>query len=130
MATPVSNADFRKLLMTPRAPREGDGGATPALGGKRLSRAAPPPKQDAKASGGAGGSGKKRFYAPPGKSKKKGTGDGKPKPQYRDRAKERRKGINKDYGWGMSLLLVGMRVHGLFFLFGYAPSAVKKRCAA
>ena len=84
-ATPLSNADFRKLLQTPRSERFGGGSsggpsATPSRGG----------------GGAKGGEQKaKKPYRPKPKPKEETEDDDGPK--YRDRAEERRRGINPDY---------------------------------
>ncbi|KAJ9512068.1 hypothetical protein QJQ45_004632 [Haematococcus lacustris] len=85
----LSNADFRKLLSTPRA---GSGAATP-LGAKPTQT--PKRADDAKA---------KKPYRPKPKPK---AGDEKEEGDiYRDRAEERRRGINPDYVSANKLLNV------------------------
>ncbi|KAL3154131.1 hypothetical protein ABBQ32_013660 [Trebouxia sp. C0010 RCD-2024] len=72
--TPRTNADFRALLETPRANR---GGETPSRGQQK------PAAQ------------KKRPPRPKPKATETETADD--EPRYRDRAEERRKGLNPDY---------------------------------
>ncbi len=87
-ATPLSNQDFRKLLATPRP-----GGAAPALGGfKKPHQPRPKPSDD-----GEGGFKKPPKPKKPMKPKGEGEKEEDGKPRYRDRAEERRKGLNLDY---------------------------------
>jgi len=71
--TPRTNADFRALLETPRANR---GGETPSRGQQKS------------------GAQKKKPPRPKPKTEKEEADEG---PLYRDRAEERRKGLNPDY---------------------------------
>lgn len=71
--TPRTNADFRALLETPRANR---GGETPSRGQQKS------------------GAQKKKPSRPKPKVEKEEADEG---PLYRDRAEERRKGLNPDY---------------------------------
>ncbi|GAX78797.1 hypothetical protein CEUSTIGMA_g6234.t1 [Chlamydomonas eustigma] len=86
-ATPLSNQDFRKLLSTPRADRfPAQSNATPI-------------RTPARADDSRGGPAKSKKPFKPrtlkAVSDEKKEDDGEPK--YRDRAEERRKGINSDY---------------------------------
>jgi hypothetical protein len=87
-ATPLSNQDFRKLLATPRP-----GGAAPALGGfKKPQQYRPKPEGDAD-----GGFKKPKAKGKKPSKAKEGEEEGDGKLKYRDRAEERRKGLNVDY---------------------------------
>lgn len=92
--TPLTNADFRKLLATPRPGRGADatpshdrGGETPRQGGAAKKTSKPGPHYLAKL-----------------KEKKQAEEDEEHK--YRDRAEERRRGINPDYQAANQLLNV------------------------
>ncbi|KIY93561.1 hypothetical protein MNEG_14402 [Monoraphidium neglectum] len=81
-ATPLSNADFKALLATPRPDWQRGGGAA------ATPRATP---------GGGGKKEQKPFKAPKPRPKPQQQQDDDDGPKYRDRAKERRDGSNADY---------------------------------
>eukprot|EP01125_Pyxidicula_operculata_P018840 TRINITY_DN6744_c0_g1_i1.p1 TRINITY_DN6744_c0_g1~~TRINITY_DN6744_c0_g1_i1.p1 ORF type:complete len:643 (+),score=203.61 TRINITY_DN6744_c0_g1_i1:6-1934(+) len=80
----LTNEDFKKILLTPRAPPENAEPPTPS----RFSHLDPNSKNTPRASSDK----KRRHY------KKKQQHEDKSNTKYRDRADERRKGINIDYG--------------------------------
>lgn len=89
-STPLSNQDFRKLLATPRP-----GQQAPVLGFKKPQGSRPKPTADFDDDGAF-----KKPLKPKSKKPQKPKDDGDDKddgPKYRDRAEERRKGVNPDY---------------------------------
>eukprot|EP00798_Chlamydomonas_sp_ICE-L_P021686 gene21686-28709_t len=89
-ATPLSNSDFRALLATPRADR--DAPATPSGFAKPSTPRGPKPDR---------GKTQSKTHKPAKSFKpKESTGEGEDdedKDKYRDRAEERRRGVNPDY---------------------------------
>ncbi|KAG0198838.1 hypothetical protein BGX28_007785 [Mortierella sp. GBA30] len=100
---PLSQDDFRKLLATPRAAPGGpggiqgsfSGGGMRALGMANRTARVPVPQTPRSSDGSGGGSHKQKHKKPSQKNSSKDSSAATSK--YRDRATERRQGINPDY---------------------------------